>query len=233
MRASFSDEAAALKLRNTALVDRNSEATRQLDALRDTIASLRGTTSSSASSPANIPNSPSTSSFSAVPVYSARTPTTPLRSIPSSTQVNDPQDVSIVQRLPGTEQIGGKKFKWGKGKPEPPRSVLPATASTGPKPSSTTGRAAELGRIHTFQQTSILRPVRCEYCGDKMWGLNEVRCGGESVCPSPHQVANFAVDSLWMLLTQQVRWIPQVILCEPGCGGLACKSLGWTRDVRE
>jgi hypothetical protein len=154
------------------------------------MASLRGTMSSSASSPMHIPNSPSTSSFSAAPVYSARTPSTPLRSIPSSSQVNDPQDVSIVQRLPGTEQIGAKKFKWGKGKPEPPRSVLSATASTGPKPSSTAGRAAELGKVHTFQQTSILRPVRCEYCGDKMWGLNEVRCGGEYVCPSPHQVVN-------------------------------------------
>lgn len=34
-------------------------------------------------------------------------------------------------------------------------------------------------RAHVFQQTSILRPVRCDYCGDKMWGLNEVRCGGK------------------------------------------------------
>ncbi|KAH8553365.1 hypothetical protein BGW37DRAFT_422657 [Umbelopsis sp. PMI_123] len=29
---------------------------------------------------------------------------------------------------------------------------------------------------HTFQQTSFLRPVKCDVCCEKMWGLNELRC---------------------------------------------------------
>ena len=45
-----------------------------------------------------------------------------------------------------------------------------------------TGSSTELSsRTHIFQQTSILRPVKCDYCGDKMWGLNEVRCTGASL----------------------------------------------------
>ncbi|MBW0466835.1 hypothetical protein O181_006550 [Austropuccinia psidii MF-1] len=36
-------------------------------------------------------------------------------------------------------------------------------------------------RPHNFQPVSALRPVRCDYCGDKLWGLTEVRC---SVCGS-------------------------------------------------
>ncbi|KAH9440544.1 hypothetical protein MJO28_016246 [Puccinia striiformis f. sp. tritici] len=31
-------------------------------------------------------------------------------------------------------------------------------------------------RPHNFQPVSALRPVRCDYCGDKLWGLAEVRC---------------------------------------------------------
>jgi hypothetical protein len=31
---------------------------------------------------------------------------------------------------------------------------------------------------HTFQQTSFLRPVKCDVCCEKMWGLNELRCQG-------------------------------------------------------
>ncbi|KAG2186647.1 hypothetical protein INT44_002871 [Umbelopsis vinacea] len=29
---------------------------------------------------------------------------------------------------------------------------------------------------HTFQPTSFLRPVKCDVCCEKMWGLNEMRC---------------------------------------------------------
>ncbi|KAI8452219.1 hypothetical protein BY996DRAFT_7241680 [Phakopsora pachyrhizi] len=36
-------------------------------------------------------------------------------------------------------------------------------------------------RPHNFQPVSALRPVRCDYCGEKLWGLAEVRC---SVCGS-------------------------------------------------
>lgn len=31
---------------------------------------------------------------------------------------------------------------------------------------------------HTFLQTSFLRPTKCDACGEKMWGLSELRCQG-------------------------------------------------------
>jgi hypothetical protein len=31
---------------------------------------------------------------------------------------------------------------------------------------------------HTFVQTSFLRPVKCDVCCEKMWGLSELRCQG-------------------------------------------------------
>ncbi|KAI8879732.1 RhoGAP-domain-containing protein [Backusella circina FSU 941] len=31
---------------------------------------------------------------------------------------------------------------------------------------------------HTFQPTSFLRPTKCDACGEKMWGLSELRCSG-------------------------------------------------------
>ncbi|CEP16580.1 hypothetical protein [Parasitella parasitica] len=35
---------------------------------------------------------------------------------------------------------------------------------------------------HTFLPTSFLRPVKCDACGEKMWGLSELRCQGCSYC---------------------------------------------------
>ncbi|KAG0178082.1 hypothetical protein DFQ29_003960 [Apophysomyces sp. BC1021] len=31
---------------------------------------------------------------------------------------------------------------------------------------------------HAFQPTAFLRPVKCDACGEKMWGLSELRCQG-------------------------------------------------------
>ncbi|EFP75423.2 uncharacterized protein PGTG_00754 [Puccinia graminis f. sp. tritici CRL 75-36-700-3] len=43
--------------------------------------------------------------------------------------------------------------------------------------SSNTASSSIVGlRPHSFQPVSALRPVRCDYCGDKLWGLAEVRC---------------------------------------------------------
>lgn len=43
--------------------------------------------------------------------------------------------------------------------------------NSSPAPNSIVGL-----RPHSFQPVSVLRPVRCDYCGDKLWGLAEVRC---------------------------------------------------------
>lgn len=141
-----------------------------------------------------------------------------------------------------------KKFKWGKStKHEVARPnhhakdnlsnvllVAGSSASTsmsntgangsGSKSSSPMGRtngSSDLtSRAHMFQQTSILRPVRCEYCGDKMWGLNEVRCTGKflrffgslSLSFSGSLTLLGSEFSLWMLFSCEVRRIPTVFL---------------------
>ncbi|KAG9302849.1 hypothetical protein G9A89_009626 [Geosiphon pyriformis] len=37
-------------------------------------------------------------------------------------------------------------------------------------------------RAHNWQQTSFLRPIKCEHCQEKMWGLTETRCSVCGVC---------------------------------------------------
>ena len=47
--------------------------------------------------------------------------------------------------------------------------------------------STEMGlREHAFQQHSTMRLTRCELCGEKMWGLQEVKCACE--CSSWHVV---------------------------------------------
>ena len=96
------------------------------------------------------------------------------------------------------EHSVAKKFKWGKVKDVPRQALSSSTsgASSSELGNSVGGGASGgggvgvsrngsvdmvngVGKAHSFQQTSILRPVRCDYCGDKMWGLNEVRCTSE------------------------------------------------------
>jgi len=72
------------------------------------------------------------------------------------------------------------KFKWGKGKSETTKTMATPTIPTAKSPTvARQGSIDQNSRQHGFQPVSILRPVRCDYCGDKMWGLNEVRCGRE------------------------------------------------------
>ncbi|EGG01819.1 uncharacterized protein MELLADRAFT_91892 [Melampsora larici-populina 98AG31] len=101
-----------------------------------------------------------------------------------------------------------RKFKWGKTQkavvaPRPthhkdgsineanglPSSAGPTAGTSGTTPTTAnnnSGPNALLSlpaalRPHNFQPVSALRPVRCDYCGDKFWGLAEVRC---TVCGS-------------------------------------------------
>ena len=72
--------------------------------------------------------------------------------------------------------VAARKFKWGskKGTDKPSIStihkVVPHLANM------SLSESISSGRQHSFQATSILRPVRCEHCGDKMWGMGELRC---------------------------------------------------------
>lgn len=186
------EETSVLSLRNAALADKNDEATRQLDSMRESMSKLRllGSNNSPLSNPAQRSNHHHTSSsaslLSNLPPVTTRSPlASGSRANPSSTTSSSYTEVDQLHRFnkpEAAEPQSGKKFKWGKGKTETPRPSHTAGASlTTKSPVVPRSNSADAGtRAHVFQQTSILRPVRCDYCGDKMWGLNEVRCQGGS-----------------------------------------------------
>lgn len=55
--------------------------------------------------------------------------------------------------------------------------------------------STEMGlREHAFQQHSTMRLTRCELCGEKMWGLQEVKCACKLFFPqSPRDCWNSGV----------------------------------------
>lgn len=87
---------------------------------------------------------------------------------------------AIASRWDATFDIApplSRNHRWGskKGLERP----LNASISKHPLQSRNLAPAELHARQHAFQPTSILRPVRCEHCGDKMWGMGEQRCAGE------------------------------------------------------
>ena len=114
----------------------------------------------------------------------------------SSTQSNGTVNISTydtvpdaaglvhAQRVEQNAPAPAKKFKWGKGKTEQQARVADGKLKSSSGASSIASNPRAQGstdlliRQHYFQPTSILRPVRCEHCNDKMWGLQELRCAG-------------------------------------------------------
>ena len=92
-----------------------------------------------------------------------------------------------------------KKFKWGKSSsgnssskaaqaqaldPNGPSSARPPVPGSASKPSPVVPRSGSTdggARPHDFHAVTVVRPVRCEYCGDKTWGSN-VRCASCATC---------------------------------------------------
>lgn len=106
-------------------------------------------------------------------------------SLPNSAASYDtiPENAGVAQarRVEHAQQQPVRKFKWGKGKPaaDNKSSISNPThkAAQGSINSSRVLNAPEAQiRQHNFQPTSILRPIRCEHCSEKMWGLQELRC---------------------------------------------------------
>ena len=192
-RESYMEEGTTLNRQNSLLAQQNADSSRQLDSMRDAMSKLRApsplsggrghqyspsTTSSFVNPPSPLPRSP---------LFANRTSPSPL--LDHESESSRQTKVNIEDPHPAVV----KKFKWGKGKPETSRAPVmgiggsqgsSVSKSTGAGMSNatarSTGSSTELSsRTHIFQQTSILRPVKCDYCGDKMWGLNEVRCTGK------------------------------------------------------
>lgn len=224
-KALFIEETTNLNRQHTLYTLQNSEAQRQLESTREALAKLRTNTDQRYTTSTNGP-------FPSRPTLgSSRSPA--LSPIPPEL------DGEILRRTELEPVLTAKKFKWGKGKEASTRQGLVTTTQVGapvgntghlgvaaaPSPSvrsNTSLDSASTGgatRLHSFQQTSILRPVKCDFCGDKMWGLNEVRCTRKLVPQFPFSQSCLATDrlyrhpSVWLLCTLQV-------LCVSCCLGL-------------
>ncbi|KAK4057102.1 Rho-type gtpase-activating protein [Microbotryomycetes sp. JL221] len=182
-RDSLLEDISSLTARQTELTDKNTESNRELEALRDSMNKMRLMAgSSSALGTAAAQNRLGQHHHSA----SSSSLAMSARSVPLSTRnISSPQPSSIdlgemhrvvINKPEHAEHSVAKKFKWGKVKTtvDAPRQALVSSLSKSPALTNRTGDVN--GKSHSFQQVSILRPVRCDYCGDKIWGLNEVRC---------------------------------------------------------
>lgn len=199
VRKSHVKELESLNQRQDLLAELNSTAMRQLEETRANLVRF-GTLSSSVShqqlgarsvndqrSLLAATHSPSSSQQS----HSVHVPDNNVA--PNEEPLPLPADVTIATT---------RKFKWGKTqravvavRPHGHKTSASVTAADagplsgglgtfagGSSTGSTNGVSGSANshlRPHNFQPVSALRPVRCDYCGDKLWGLAEVRCTGK------------------------------------------------------
>ncbi|BGP50323.1 Rho-type gtpase-activating protein [Rhodotorula kratochvilovae] len=181
------EEATDLAARNASLAEKNTEAARQLDSLHESLSKLSLLSSKTPSSSATRnghTHSPSSSSLLSTLPSGARSP------LATARYISSPGEGEAMHRFakPEVVEASSRNKFWGKSKAKGSSSgdaaranqQLPPPPPPGSKSPVVQMRAGSIDstgvRQHAFQQTSILRPVRCDYCGDKMWGLNEMRC---------------------------------------------------------
>ncbi|GAA5846906.1 hypothetical protein JCM9279_006946 [Rhodotorula babjevae] len=189
------EEASELAARNLHLVEKNNEAARQLDGLHESLSKLSLLSSKSATSAAaprsngGHAHSPSnaslltTMSSVSASASGARSP------LATARYISSPAEGESMHRFakPEVVEASSRNKFWGKSKPKadvsranqqlpPPPPGSSSAGTKSPVVSMRSGSVDSGVRQHAFQVTSILRPVRCDYCGDKMWGLNEMRC---------------------------------------------------------
>jgi small-conductance mechanosensitive channel len=165
-RDQIAEEHSSLSQKNAELAEANAQAEKKLEATREMLAQVQRSQSNHRKMlsrghrqlPSTDSPSPVTSSIDITPDSSSGL-------------------IQAQKAQPAPPAV--KKFKWGKQKaPSIDSRHHPSASKSGL--SGLSGRSFDLtSRQHIFQATSILRPVRCEHCGDKMWGLQELRCGGE------------------------------------------------------
>ena len=171
-REQFLEESTALAAKNEELAELNASLSRQAETLQDSLARSRGPTIfyKGRSHPSG---SPSMSSLAT-----------------SATLHEVPEETARVVKVTKPEPIEAapaRRFKWYKSSKGPDMSSVSASISkplalpTEKKGNNNQRPSTELGiREHAFQQHSTMRFTRCDMCQEKMWGLQEVRCAGES-----------------------------------------------------
>lgn len=179
------EESAALAAKNEDLAELNTQLTRQTEALQDTLSRTRPPTIFSKGKGHQLQNSPSLASLTGQGLQDVPEETITARVV----KVSKPEPI---------EAAPVKRFKWYKSSKGPDASNTPANISKplafdvgktrggmtlgvaglamggiggGARPSTEFGM-----RDHAFQQHTMMRFTRCELCGEKMWGLQEVKC---------------------------------------------------------
>lgn len=186
-------ESATLHARNEELADLQASLQRQVEAAQETLqrAQRHGQLGNTVTfgHGRHMVNSPSISSLGST-------------TLAGSSQGHE-EEVAKFVRVVKPESleppVAAKKFKWYKGSKGPEHSHSQSSGgstSVSQSRSSPTPPAAPVFRTrgsqdanakeHAFHNHNIptLRFVRCDHCGDKMWGaVTELRCSCESRCP--------------------------------------------------
>lgn len=173
----FLEESTSLAAKNEELAELNSQLSRQMESMENKLKSSSAAATLKPALHGHKAGSPSMSSLA---------PTLP--------EVQE--ETARVIRVPKPEPIEAapaRRFKWIKS-----NAGAKLTAADREKKNGGMRPSTEVGlREHNFQQHSTMRLGRCELCQDKMWGLQEVKCGREY---------KFTHVSLQVLLTTHRVW---------------------------
>ena len=183
VRDAHAAEAELLASHNAEMNRRNESAARNFDDLRGPLSKISTSSDRLGEGRGHV----STMSASSAATLFSPAPTRPTGSAAR------PGAITIAEAQPAyrptTAETASRNKFWSKNKSkiDPSKQSTSQASVASPPPDKSPGpsiRGAAApepsNRSHLFQPSSILRPVRCDYCGDKMWGLNEVRCSGKT-----------------------------------------------------
>lgn len=154
----FLEESTSLAAKNEELAELNSQLSRQMESMENKLKSSASVGTLKPSLQGHKAGSPSMSSLAPMPEVQ--------------------EETARVIRVPKPEPIEAapaRRFKWIKS-----NAGAKLTAADRERRNGGMRPSTEVGlREHNFQQHSTMRLGRCELCQDKMWGLQEVKCGRE------------------------------------------------------
>lgn len=164
------EETTALVSRNDELLELNMSMTRQLENLQTAVKQPNSHRKASKPTPL-----PPLSSVSSVPSSATSTQSA---SVAYASSINEEREEAKYGKGAKSDSEAGntlRKFPWFKGKDGLGPNMMAKAFAALPIPE----KPKPVAR-HNFQQQSVLRFARCDYCGDKMWGT-QLRC---SNCPT-------------------------------------------------
>lgn len=171
----YLEESTALSAKNEELAELNTRLTKQSEALHEAATRQRLLSNPiHTRTKQHISGSPSMSSLLTSATSTDATEDA-LRQLKPITRLDNQFDAA---------QSRGGRFKWYKSSKA--SDSISASNSSNSKPLTTPSGKSRPSqsagvREHVFQQHSILRFSRCEHCGEKLWGMQELKCAGELI----------------------------------------------------